>query len=93
MYSIETECGYVNLDFNNMSINDLKALSAEINAARLRKGEEEKKEAVKEIADFICNKLDEVEGLNNCTFYYYDNYDDESTFDLEGVVKGLINWL
>ena len=90
MYKIETENGnFVNLNFNIMSINDLKALSAEINAVRLRKGEEERKEAIKEIADFICNKLDEVEGLDTCTFYY----DDDSTFDLGDIVKGLIDWL
>ena len=90
MYKIETENGnFVNLNFNIMSINDLKALSAEINAVRLRKGEEERKEAIKEIADFICNKLDEVEGLDTCTFYYDDDY----TFDLGDIVKGLIDLL
>ena len=91
MYSIETECGFVNLNFDNMSINDLRALSAEINAARLRKADEERKEAIKEIADFIANKLDEVEGLDICTFYYDD--DDDSAFELRDVIKGLTNWL
>ena len=91
MYSIETECGFVNLNFDNMSINDLRALSAEINAARLRKADEERKEAIKEIADFIANKLDEVEGLDICTFYYDD--DDDSVFELRDVIKGLTNWL
>lgn len=92
MYKIETENGnFVNLNFNIMSMNDLKALSAEINAVRFRKGEEERKEAIKEIADFICNKLDEVEGLDNCIFNY-DDYND-STFNLGDIVKGLINWL
>lgn len=92
MYSIETENGsFINLNFDNMSINDLKALSAEINIARMRRAHEERKEAVKEIADFITNKLDEVEGLDICTFYYDD--DDDSVFELRDVVKGLINWL
>lgn len=89
MFNVETKNGFISLDLNNLSINDLKRLTAEANAVRLRRIEEKRNKAIKEIADFIRNKLDEVEGLDSCTFFY----DDDSTFDLEDVVKRLTDWL
>jgi len=86
MFNIET----VSLDLNNLSINDLKRLTTEINDIRLRKEKEEKKEAIEEIVDFISDKLNKVEGLDVCSFYV-DDYDD-NCFDLGTIVKGLRNW-
>lgn len=91
MFNVETNNGYVSLDLDSLSINDLKRLSTEVNVARLRKEDKERTKAIKEILDFISNKLDKVEGLDNCVFYYDDN--DNVSFELSDIVKGLINFL
>ena len=91
MFNAETNNGFISIDLDSLSINDLKRLSAEVNTARMRKADEKRREAIMKIADFIANKLDEVEGLDTCMFYYDD--DDDSAFDLRDIVKGLKNWL